>query len=400
MTKISLLQAKQTIIKCQLLDKPAGKGKAGALKALEHLGYVQIDTISVIERAHHHVFWSRCPDHKKEHLHELQAKDRKVFEYWGHAASFLPMSDFRYSIPVMEAHRQRDDVKTVLSTYKELSVQVLDRIKREGALSSSDFETPEDFERGPWWGWKPAKQVLEALFWTGELMVSHRKNFQRYYDLPERVIPSSTNLEKPDETELAKFRVRAVLRTLGFANTQDICWMRRNKVAMKKALQEMIDEGEATEVGIEGLDGTYYCLTNNLSVDEEKSNLNCNILSPFDNAVIRRDRLGKIFGLEYSLECYVPPSKRKFGYFALPILLGADFVGLLDAKAERKSKTLLVQKIMLDKKVALSKPLDTIAKKLNDFAKFNGCEKISVLQAEPHTLGPKLEKLTTDKINL
>jgi len=279
-------------------------------------------------------------------------------------------------------------------------VQVLDRIKREGALSSSDFETPENFERGPWWGWKPAKQVMEALFWIGELMVSHRKNFQRYYDLPERVIPSSTNLEKPDEAGLAKFRVRAVLRTLGFANIQDICWMRRNKIAMKKALQEMVEEGEATEVEIDGLDGTYYCLANNLSVDEEKNGLNCNILSPFDNATIRRDRLGKIFGLEYSLECYVPQSKRKFGYFALPILLGADFVGLLDAKAERKSRTLLVQKIMLDKKAALSKPLDTIAKKLADFAKFNGCEKISVLQAEPQTLGPKLEKLTTSKINL
>ncbi|HJW30854.1 MAG TPA: crosslink repair DNA glycosylase YcaQ family protein, partial [Saprospiraceae bacterium] len=184
---ISKQEARRIILAAQGLDKmnPFGSGPKSVVKAVEHLGYVQIDTISVVERAHHHVLWNRIPAYQASWLDQAQKKSRAVFEYWAHAAAYLPMKDFRFSLPVMHAFKSKKD-RWPKSQRTEMK-KVLDRIKAEGPLMSRDFESTH--KGGSWWDWKPAKWALQRLFLEGALMVSHREGFQRIYDLPDRIIP-------------------------------------------------------------------------------------------------------------------------------------------------------------------------------------------------------------------
>ena len=171
--------ARKLAIGCQGLDAPwkLPKGKEGVAQVIERLGYVQIDTIAVVQRAHHHTLWSRRWDYTPQMLHELQAQDRRVFEWWGHAASYLPMCDYRYYLPRMRAFAERQKTRDWLGQNAQLVGDVVDRIRDEGPLGSSDFSAPEG-KRGSWWDWKPAKRALETLFNTGEMMVTERRNFQ------------------------------------------------------------------------------------------------------------------------------------------------------------------------------------------------------------------------------
>ncbi|MBA7698532.1 hypothetical protein ES703_107210 [subsurface metagenome] len=192
MRKISSALARRLPLHSQLLDgrTKLPKGKEGIAQAIEKLGYVQIDTIAVINRAHHHTLWTRRPDYSPAMLDELQAKDRRVFEYWGHAASYLPMKDYRYYIPRMRAFPWGDGwIKRMHERHKDVMKDVLERITKEGPLGSADFKAPDGKKRGAWWDWKPAKTALELLMWRGDLMVTERRNFQRIYDLTERVLP-------------------------------------------------------------------------------------------------------------------------------------------------------------------------------------------------------------------
>ncbi|MFC2105474.1 DNA glycosylase AlkZ-like family protein, partial [Candidatus Bipolaricaulota bacterium] len=168
--KLSLDQARRIVIRSQLLSNSNPlAGKDGVIQTLQHLGYVQIDTIAVVERAHHHTLWARCPDYDPSSLHDLMAIDRSIFEYWAHAMAFLPMSDYRFYVPRMERHRTSG--RAWLSEWKKehahILDQVLNRIRREGALTSKDFELPSGTKRGTWWDWKPTKRALEVLFWQG-----------------------------------------------------------------------------------------------------------------------------------------------------------------------------------------------------------------------------------------
>ena len=190
-----------------------GRGKAATLRAIEHLGYVQIDTISVVERAHHHVLWSRVSNYQPKFLDQL-VKERKVFEYWFHAASWLPMRDYRFALPRM--NRQNGERGWFENCDKKLVAHILQRVREEGPLRARDFE---DTRKGKkqWWDWKPAKQALEQLFMQGELMVSARQGFQKVYDLPQRVLPDWVDTRLPTLDEYAGYLINTTLRAHGFA---------------------------------------------------------------------------------------------------------------------------------------------------------------------------------------
>ena len=160
--KISISTARKLAIRCQGLDAPwkLPKGKEGIAQVVECLGYVQIDTISVVQRAHHHTLWARRSDYTPQMLHELQAQDRRVFEWWGHAASYLPMRDYRYYLPRMRAFAESQKTRDWLGQNTQLVRDVVDRIRDEGPLGSSDFSAPEG-QRGSWWDWKPAKKAIQ-----------------------------------------------------------------------------------------------------------------------------------------------------------------------------------------------------------------------------------------------
>ena len=184
-----------------LQAQPYGRGLAGACKAIHHIGYVQIDTISVVERAHHHVFHSRVPKFKPAMANQMLL-DGNIFEYWTHAAAFLPIADFRFSLPYKHAiksgqihwHRARD---------RKLMGELLVRIRSDGPMRSRDIETDTTIRAG-WWNWKPAKKSLEQMYMEGDLMVSNRKGFQKTYDLTERVLPSHIDSQMPSMKEFAE----------------------------------------------------------------------------------------------------------------------------------------------------------------------------------------------------
>lgn len=406
--KILLNKARQLAIHSQLLDNKTRfpRGKEGIARAIEHLGYVQIDTIAVIERAHHHTIWVRRPDYKQQMLDELLAKDRRIFEYWGHAMSCLPITDYRYYLPRMKrfADPYSKWEKERLKKYGHMMTPVLERITNEGALSSKDFEPPKDTKGGGWWNWRPAKVALEMLFWQGKLMITRRHNFQRVYDLTERVLPDNIDTSCPSDDELGRFFIGRALNSYGLATEKEICDHidAADKKVIAKMLKEMSDAGEVLKLAVNGVvNSAYYALPERF---EKVSNLrkpkpNVYLLSPFDNLIILRDRLKRLFSFDYALECYTPAAKRVNGYFVLPILFGDRFAGRLDPKADRKAKTLIIHRLLLEDDFEPDdRFLDGFTESLVDFMSFNNCENIKLAKVTPSKYKSKLDKLIRKNI--
>jgi uncharacterized protein YcaQ len=361
-------------------------GKEGAAQVIERLGYVQVDTISVIQRAHHHIIWTRFPDYHPSMLHELHSQDRRVFEWWTHAASYIPMHHYRYYATVMAEDKIRPWRQKWLDENADLIDHVFAHVRREGAVAGADFETPADSsQQTGWWGWKPAKQALEALFDMGKLMVSERRQFQRIYDLPERVLPTYVDTRPVDEEAMAHFVIRRALGMLGIGRLGDLTWWRRR--AKRESLTALISSGEVTPVTVEGFeDEKHYVLTAPLEavLSLSSSSPQLHLLSPFDNLVTRRREVDRYFGFDYKLEAYFPAAKREYGYFALPILFGTDFIGRVDTKADRKSKTLIVCRLTFEPHFTdYGGVMPILARKLHAFAIFNECEAVMVEEVVP-----------------
>ncbi|MGD9900512.1 MAG: winged helix-turn-helix domain-containing protein [Calditrichaceae bacterium] len=409
---IPLENARKIILNAQLLDGSDAlpKGKQGILSIINKLGYVQIDTIAIIKRAHHHTLWTRTANYNESMLHDLQTTDRAVFEYWGHAMSYLPMSDYRFFLPRMKNFENPSSKWAEYQFQKSghLLEPVLERIRDEGPLSSKDFSHPSDKKGGTWWDWKPAKIALELLFWKGDLMITERKNFQKIYDLTERVLPSELNITMPDENELGQFLVKRALTAFGIANDKEIQKYLQpetsrdsdlqvaNKEVLSTTINHLLEEKEITPVKIEGIDNSVFyvpttALENSADLQSEPSRIH--LLSPFDNLIIQRDRIKSIFGFDYTLECYLPEKKRKFGYFTLPVLFGERFVARLDPKADRKNKILLIQNLVFEPQFTkFDEFLPTFAKELVKFARFNDCETVQIKKISPAKIKTDLNR--------
>lgn len=400
--KISLATARRLALYALGLDGrwTLPPGKEGAAQVIERLGYVQIDTIYIIERAHHHTLWSRYPDYRPRMLDDLLAKDRRVFEWWTHAMAYIPMRDYRFYAPRMHAHAVGAYRSKILEDNPGILDHVRDRIREEGPLGSADFKKPEGFNGG-WWEWKPAKHALEALFNMGELMVTKRRNFQRIFDLTERVLPPDVDTSPPPDDELQRFVVRFALINGGILSQKEIKWSRR--AVDPATLGAMVNEGEVVALDVDGLNGdTYYALRDLVeSVAENPvSAPGLHILSPFDNLVIERRWLKTFFdGFDYTIECYLPAAKRTYGYFVLPILWhdekgDARFVARLDSKADRKPKTFIVKCLRFEPDFDdVEAVLPALADKLRAFAAFNGCDNFAIENVQPEKLRAPLAKL-------
>ncbi|MGB3341938.1 MAG: crosslink repair DNA glycosylase YcaQ family protein [bacterium] len=381
--RVDLAKARAFFLNKQLLNTTRKlSGKKGVTEIIDTLGYIQIDTINVIERSHHIVLFTRCSDYKKEFLHTLQAKEKKIFEYWAHAASFIPMKDYRFYIRKMkEKPRESSWFGMWIKKHRKILKRTKTRIEKEGPLCASDFSDIKDRKRGPWWDWKPAKAALEILFWRGELMIRERKKFQRVYDLTERILPDNIDTTIPDINEEKMFFVRRALKALGLATMQDINKYIGISGRLNKWVDKMIEAGEINEVAVADLNRPYYILSHDISKIKRAENELIHrvmFLSPFDNSIILRERTAALFGFNYSLECYVPKSRRKYGYFCLPILWHNRFVGRIDPKADRYNKTLLINNLHLeDNKLgkAFYKAFNVTLKNL---CEFHGCTKISM----------------------
>jgi uncharacterized protein YcaQ len=384
------------------------KTRMGAAKLIDQLGYVQIDTLAVVQRSHHLTMWTRLPRYQPRVLHDLQANKRKIFEYWTHAMSYVPMADYRYYLPRMRNFNRSTDkwVLARLEQCKTLLKPVLRRIRKEGPLGAKDFEKPKG-KAGSWWDWKPAKMALEFLMWRGDLMVAHRENFHKRYDLTERVLPEGTDTGFPSPEEVGRFIVRRAIKSMGVASEKDLCAYLQpgssrdsdfhavDRKDLLRALEHLIEAKEIVRLQIEpDPKTTHYAskarLARAVSKREEKQLF---LLSPFDNLIIQRKRTRRIFDFDYALECYLPAAKRKHGYFVMPILWGSQMVGRLDPKADRKSQTLQIQNLVMEPGFnELDEFLPALAEKLHDFAKFNVCERVNIGKTQPKKLGPIIKR--------
>jgi uncharacterized protein YcaQ len=343
----SAAQYRKKALLCQglLRAESFGRGKRAVQKCIEQLGYVQIDTISVVERAHHHVIWSRVPTYQPRMLNEL-VRDSKVFEYWFHAAAYLPMSQYRYVLPRMHAIKSGEK-HWFTNTDRRLMKKILQRIRHEGPLLARDFTDKSNGQNG-WWEWKPAKQALEQLFMEGDLMVVERRGFQKVYDLTERALPASVNTKVPDTSEQARYFIDTAIRSYGFATLKSFTYLRKGNTireSVKEQLYGMLNDNALVEAELPC--GTpVYC--DPLLITRKRPQHRVVILSPFDNCVIQRERCRRTFEFDYQIECYVPAPKRKFGYFCLPLLYSDRLVGRIDCKADRKTGVLHVKSVHIE----------------------------------------------------
>lgn len=378
--------------------QPFGRGLGGSLKAIKHLGYVQIDTISVVERAHNHVLYSRVPNFKSAMINQLLLNG-DIFEYWSHAAALLPMSDFRFSLPYKRAIKN-GQVHWYKKPDRKLMAELLARIRSEGPLRSRDLEMPVKRRTG-WWDLKPTKKALEQLYMEGDLMVSSREGFQKTYDLTERVLPPHINTEEPSAEAFASHLVEQQLRCHGLVSLKGLTYLRKS-IDLRKAVKALVDEelalGNLEQIRVS--DGELFMIK---AGDFEKTlprlNQRLSILSPFDNSVIQRERLKRLFQFDYQIECYVPEAKRRFGYFSLPLLYRGEFVGRVDCKAHRKDSNLEIKSLHyenhnFDQGLLEAAFVDAMV----EFCQFQGCESLSVSTAGSKSLQRRInEKLKAEK---
>ncbi len=371
---LSKAQARRIIIRSHCLDsrRRFDKGINGTLAAVEHLGYVQIDTLSVVERAHAHCLWNRVNGFASWHLDQLQ-QEGKVFEHWAHALAYLPMQHYRFSLPLMqrlaqgEGHWYPKDSK--------ITKRVLERIRHEGPLAAKDFTDKKTSTK--MWARSPSKIALEQLFMEGKLMVAQRVNFHKVYDLTERVLLSDIDTSHPTPEELAEHLVLQFIQANGLGQIKQVSYLRKGLTPLiQKAANQLLEEGLLSSVTIDNV--SYLCSKGAMENGAKPlPNGLVRILSPFDNAVIQRKRMQEIFDYDYQIECYVPKAKRQFGYFCLPILYGSNLVARIDAKADRANGVFHVYQLHMEKPLTrLDSFFSSFQSELTRFATFNGCNRV------------------------
>lgn len=382
-------QARKIILEAVGLARKAqfGKGIEAVYQVISHLGFVQLDTNYVVERAHHQVMAARIPNYKTEWLAELGESGR-IFEYFQSDAGYLPMSDFRFSLPVKAAFKTQR--KPLTKPEIHLMQQILNRVEREGPLMVTDFDNDRLEISSGWWDWRPAKVALERLYLDGDLMISRTKGFLKIYDLPRNIVPPETDLTVPTAEEYAHFVICRTLGALGIASVKEIAWRGRNVKGntIKKKLEQMAETGEIRTVNVEGLKGPFYMLPGQES-NAPLSN-DVFILSPFDILNVFRYRLKDFFNFDYQIECFVPAAKRQYGYFSLPILAGETFIARMDAKADRKNKVLIVHNIHFEPVAINEAIMEKLIHSLEKFMEFNQCREITFRKSNNETYLKKI----------
>jgi uncharacterized protein YcaQ len=339
--------ARRIWLRAQRLDTqaPFGEGPAATAAAVEHLGYVQIDTINVIERSHHHILWNRIPAYRRDDLRQAQSIDKSVFEYWTHALSYVPTKDLRFFIPAMKRHK-REGHKWLSSVKPADLRKVLRLIRRDGALTIRDIDDDVLVDKEHLWASrKPSKRALQLAFYTGVLTISERNGMLKTYELMARHFGWDKPPKPASATEATAYLLDRALRAQGLVSLDSICHLDApSKPAVRRLIETRVRRNELVPVALEGADKQeHWAQPETLEAAGEGAPELVHILSPFDPLIIQRKRTHLFFDYEHRFEAYVPKGKRVFGYFALPVLIGEAIVAALDLKTDRQSRKLLVQ---------------------------------------------------------
>ncbi len=340
--------ARHIWLRAQRLDTeaPFGDGPAATAAAVEHLGYVQIDTINVIERCHHHILWNRIPQYRRADLRQAQSVDKSVFEYWTHALSYVPASDLRFFIPAMRRHR-REGHKWLSSVKPAELRKVMRLIRRDGALTIRDIDDDVLVEKVHLWASrKPSKRALQLGFYGGLLTISERNGMLKTYELMARHFGWDRPPKPASQREITGYLLDRALRAQGLVSLDSICHLDApSKPSVRRLIEARVRRNELVPVALDGAGKQeHWALRETLETAGLAATGLVHILSPFDPLVIQRKRTHLIFDYEHRFEAYVPKEKRRFGYFALPVLVGDDIVAALDLKTDRQNRKLLLQK--------------------------------------------------------
>ena len=327
-------------------DAPFGGGPAATPAAVRHLGYVQIDTIHVIERCHHHILYTRIPDYRREHLDQAQAVERSVFEYWTHALAYLPVEDFRYHVRDMRNGPRAHGRWFASVTTGDLR-RVLARIRRGGELTIRDIDDDVLVEKDhPWASRKPSKRALQLAFFKGLVTISRRTGMLKSYELTARHFGWERLPRSATEQDTLNHALERALRSQGLVSLDSVCY---GGVAGRPAIRRLIElkvrRGELVPVDFEGAGGCqHWARPEALALEVDTTPTRVHILSPFDPLVCQRKRLSLFFDYEHRFEAYLPAHRRVLGYFACPVLAGDRIVAALDLKTDRATRELRVQK--------------------------------------------------------
>lgn len=340
-------QARAIWLHAQRLDAdvPFGEGPQATKLAIEHLGYVQIDTINVIERSHHHILYSRIPDYLRSDLAQVQSADKSAFEYWTHALSYVPTADYRFFMPAMDKRRTSPHGSHAQVDPDDYAA-LLKRIRKEGPLSIRDIDEDLVEKTHPWGSRKPSKRALRHGFLVGDLVISQRQGMLKTYELTQRHFGWPRRPRPATEAQFATYLLDRALRSQGVVSLDSICY---GNLPIKPAVATLIDtrvrRRQLVPVHIGSHKVPHWAEPATLDMATPAIDATrVYILSPFDPLIIQRKRLQLFFGYEHRFEAYVPAEKRLLGYFALPVLVGDEIVAALDLKAERQQRKLAIQK--------------------------------------------------------
>lgn len=342
---ITPAEARRIWLRAQRLDTraPFGTGPAATKAAVEHLGYVQIDTINVIERSHHHILFSRIPDYRRADLHRAQTVDKSVFEYWTHALAYVATSDIRFFLRAMgdpAAAPKSWYIGTDPADVRRIVRQVL----RDGAISIRDIDDEPVEKDHPWASRKPSKRLLQLAFFNGDLAISERVGMVKTYELMDRHFGWNRRPSPATAAETRDYLLDRALQSQGLISAPSVMhpWLTFSP-ELRALVERRVRRKTLVPVSVEG-DKTLHWVTPE-ALDEPAAEAEplVHILSPFDPLIIQRRRLKLFFGYDHIFEAYVPKLKRKFGYFTLPVLHGDTIVALLDLKTDRAARKLLVQ---------------------------------------------------------
>ena len=406
MIEVSLEEARRFVLDVQGLR--TSKPSKSVIDVANRIHNIQIDTISVVSRSHNLITYNRFSDYKEGDVWKLQ-KEGKLFEYWSHAACLLPMETYPFYV-----WRRSFFPEELWASFrkwgkenKEVIEQVYTKVKKEGVTNSASVGKRVT-KSGGWWDWKIEKRALEYLYTTGRLMVAYRTNFQKQYDLVERILPEGTSSEPLSNDEAAEFVVDTTLRSLGLGSQQDMrtylgrlparkLWNGR-KAEIETYLDQKADEGRIEEVTIEGVKERYFVhrdnfsrLTSSRSTPDEPP---VKLLSPFDNVIRERHYPSQLWNFDYKIECFVPEPNRVYGYYVLPILDRNNLAGRLDAKVHRKNQLLEIKALYLESKsIKTPKGLDRLSRGIIDFVQFHACEDVKVGKVSPRKLTKSVRSL-------
>jgi uncharacterized protein YcaQ len=349
--QLSAAQARRVALAAQgFAEPPLGRdvdGRALRSRVLDRVGLIQIDSVNVLQRAHYLPAFSRLGGYDTNLLDKLSHyAPRRLFEYWGHEASLIPVElqpHLRWRM-----RRAHDDawggMRRIATDRPELVAAVLDDIRARGPLTAAQLahlDAPRE-AKGPWWDWSDVKRALEFLFWSGEVTSARRVRFERRYDVPERVLPAAIiDAPTPDDDEAQRTLLRTAARAMGVATEPDLRdYFRLPSADSKLRVAELVEAGDLLPVAVEGWKAPAYLAPGARvprSVDARA------LVGPFDSLIWERPRVERVFGFRYRIEIYVPKEQRVHGYYVLPFLLGDELVGRVDLKSDRAGRALLVQ---------------------------------------------------------